>query len=79
MFVIYYFVTKKCAIGCTKEYKERIFKEFEGIEDGFFWDDDHRKSNMITDEKLVGELRKLLESNKFNSESFGGELHILFN
>lgn len=78
MKVIYYLVTEKCAKGCTKEYQQEIFKEFDGIPDGFFWSDDHRKTNMITDEKLVKELRKLLAAKEFNSFSFGGELHILF-
>lgn len=78
MAVIYYFVTDKVAKGCSKEHKQEIFKEFEGIKDGFYWSDEFRKTNMITDEKLVKELRKLLEAKKFNKSSFGGELHILF-
>jgi hypothetical protein len=78
MHIVWYLHTEKCAKGVTKEYREEIFKEFEGIEDGFFWTDEHRITNMITDEKFVKELRQLLNDNMFNWYSFGGELHIYF-
>jgi hypothetical protein len=78
MRTIYYFVIDKCARGCTKERKAEILNEFDSVTDGFFWTDELVRENMITNVNFIMELRKLLAKKKFNSMSFGGELHILF-
>jgi hypothetical protein len=79
MAIIYYIETKKVIKGVTKEYKAEILEEFAGIDDGFFWTDEHTVSNMITDVNLIKELRALLNKKQFNRCAFGGELHIFIN